>query len=146
MEIRKIKVFATSGKNGVIETNVSTLGELKPLLKEMNINLSNAKFMVGETKNELGRDESMLPENDFSLYIMPVKTKSGSSSEELGDLFAELEKVYAKASTISSKISQAYYDKKDVELNGEIHSDLSFETSPEISEEEIEEFNRIANQ
>ena len=34
---RKIKIYTTNGMPGTIETNVSTLGELKPILRQREI-------------------------------------------------------------------------------------------------------------
>jgi len=101
MATRKIKVLSTVGVSGTIETNVSTLGELKPLLSAREINFSGMKIMVGETRNELTMDEAVLPEGDFKLYLMPQKTKSGgelssklySLAEKLTDIADELEEV-----------------------------------------------------
>lgn len=100
MSTRKIKVLSTVGVSGTIDTNVSTLGELKPLLNQRDINYSGMKMMVGETRNELSLNEAQLPEGDFKLYLMPAKTKSGSASsiasriadhyETLAELFEQL--------------------------------------------------------
>jgi hypothetical protein len=97
---RKIKVLSTVGASGTIETNVTTVAELKPLLRQREINYQGMKMMVGETRNELNLDEAQLPEGDFKLYLMPAKTKSGSvegvlaqisnSLNELADLFEAL--------------------------------------------------------
>ena len=80
---RKIKIYTTAGMPGTIETNVSTLGELKPLLRQREINYDGMKMLVGETKNELSVDEAVLPTEDFKLYLMPAKTKSGIDFEEV---------------------------------------------------------------
>ena len=80
---RKIKIYTTNGMPGTIETNVSTLGELKPLLRQREINYNDMKMLVGETKNELSVDEAVLPTEDFKLYLMPAKTKSGVDFDEM---------------------------------------------------------------
>ena len=80
---RKIKIYTTAGMPGTIETNVSTLGELKPLLRQREINYDGMKMLVGETKNELSVDEAVLPTEDFKLYLMPAKTKSGVDFDEM---------------------------------------------------------------
>lgn len=82
---RKIKIYTTNGMPGTIETNVSTLGELKPILRQREINYDDMKLLVGETKNELSQDEAILPEGDFKLYLMPAKTKSGVDFDEMED-------------------------------------------------------------
>lgn len=96
MSTRKIKVLSTIGVSGTIETNVTTLGELKPLLAQREIDYSGMKMMVGETRNELSLDDAVLPEGDFKLYLMPQKTKSGSIEglvERLYDIATELEEI-----------------------------------------------------
>ena len=88
---RKIKIYTTAGMPGTIETNVSTLGELKPLLRQREINIDGMKMLVGETKNELSVDEAILPTEDFKLYLMPAKTKSGVDFEYMEDKIDTIE-------------------------------------------------------
>ena len=88
---RKIKIYTTAGMPGTIETNVSTLGELKPLLRQREINYDGMKMLVGETKNELSVDEAVLPTEDFKLYLMPVKTKSGVDFDEMEEAVERIE-------------------------------------------------------
>lgn len=101
---RKIKIYSTVGVSGTIDTNVTTLGELKPLLREREINFSGMKMLVGETRNELNLDEAVLPEGDFKLYLMPEKTKSGCDLEDAIDALEEAEGAIqeAKASVIKA--------------------------------------------
>ena len=88
---RKIKIYTTTGMPGTIETNVSTLGELKPLLRQREINYDGMKMLVGETKNELSVDEAVLPTEDFKLYLMPSKTKSGVDFDEMEQAIERIE-------------------------------------------------------
>ena len=88
---RKIKIYTTAGMPGTIETNVSTLGELKPLLRQREINYDGMKMLVGETKNELSVDEALLPTEDFKLYLMPAKTKSGVDFDEMEEAVERIE-------------------------------------------------------
>ena len=88
---RKIKIYTTNGMPGTIETNVSTLGELKPLLRQREVNYDGMKMLVGETKNELSQDEAILPEGDFKLYLMPAKTKSGVDFDEMKETLERIE-------------------------------------------------------
>ena len=83
--VRKIKIYTANGMPGTIETNATNLGGLKPILRERNINFDGMKMLVGETKNELSMDESILPEGDFKLYLMPAKTKSGVDFDVIED-------------------------------------------------------------
>ena len=103
---RKIKIYTTAGMPGTIETNVSTLGELKPLLRQREVNYDGMKMLVGETKNELSQDEAILPEGDFKLYLMPAKTKSGIDFDEMEDsinrIAADVERIEDKLDKVLS--------------------------------------------
>lgn len=134
---RKIKIYTTNGMPGTIETNVSTLGELKPILRQREVNYDGMKLLVGETKNELSQDEAILPEGDFKLYLMPAKTKSGVDFDEMEetleriedklDMILSLSKLDSKSCTASSvSVSQT--------------SSLSAE-----DQREIEEVRRLAS-
>lgn len=101
--IRKIKIYTTNGMPGTIDTNATTLAGIKPLLRERNINFEGMKMLVGETKNELSMDESVLPEGDFKLYLMPAKTKSGVDFDDMED---NIENIQAKLQRVEDKVDQ----------------------------------------
>ena len=87
---RKIKIVTTVGISGTIETDVTTLGDLKPLLAAQDISYSGMKLLIGQTKNELSEDVAILPEGDFKLYLVPSKTKSGASFYTKDDIYSKL--------------------------------------------------------
>lgn len=130
---RKIKIYTTAGMPGTIETNVSTLGELKPLLRQREINYDGMKLLVGETKNELSQNEAILPEGDFKLYLMPAKTKSGVDFDEMEET---LERIESKVDRLLSKLDNESYKGSSVS-----QTDL---ISPE-DQREIEEVRRLAS-
>ena len=107
--MRKIKIYTTAGMPGTIETNISTLGELKPLLRQREINYDGMKMLVGETKNELSVDEATLPEGDFKLYLMPAKTKSGVDFDEMEDT---LDRIENKLDRVLSKLDNVSCEEK----------------------------------
>ena len=106
---RKIKIYTTNGMPGTIETNVSTLGELKPILRQREVNYDGMKLLVGETKNELSQDEAILPEGDFKLYLMPAKTKSGvdfdSMDENIDEILEKVENIEEKLDKVLNLLS-----------------------------------------
>ena len=130
---RKIKIYTTNGMPGTIETNVSTLGELKPILRQREVNYEGMKLLIGETKNELSQDEAVLPEGDFKLYLMPAKTKSGVDFDEMEET---LERIESKVDRILSKLDNESYKGSSVS-----QTDL---ISPE-DQREIEEVRRLAS-
>ena len=129
---RKIKIYTTNGMPGTIETNVSTLGELKPILRQREVNYDGMKLLVGETKNELSQDEAILPEGDFKLYLMPAKTKSGVDFDEMEET---LERIESKVDRILSKLDNESYKGSSVSQTNLI--------SPE-DQREIEELRRLS--
>ena len=135
---RKIKIYTTAGIPGTIETNVSTLGELKPLLRQREINYDGMKMLVGETKNELSVDEATLPTGDFKLYLMPAKTKSGVDLDEMEEA---IERIENKVDRILSKLD-SIYTSSVVSTSASIVADpISLE-----DQREIEELRRLAGE
>lgn len=68
--------------------NVNTFGEL---VQKLNLDIDGMRVVVRETRNTLEHDDAILPDGDFTLYIMPSKTKSGANYEDMG--FHELRKL-----------------------------------------------------
>lgn len=130
---RKIKIYTTNGMPGTIETNVSTLGELKPILRQREVNYDGMKLLVGETKNELSQDEAILPEGDFKLYLMPAKTKSGVDFDEMEET---LERIEDKLEMILSKLDNESYKGSSVSQTDLISLE---------DQREIEEVRRLAS-
>ena len=136
---RKIKIYTTNGMPGTIETNVSTLGELKPILRQREVNYDGMKLLVGETKNELSQDEAILPEGDFKLYLMPAKTKSGIDFEEVEE---NITNIYETVGNIEEKL-----DKVLDLLRTPISAPVSVSQTTLSAEDqrEIEEVRRLAS-
>lgn len=137
MSTRRIKVYTTVGVSGTIDTNVRTLGELKPILSEREIDYSGMKMLVGETRNELNVDDAVLPEGDFKLYLMPQKTKSGSIESDLEDLQDSVDANSNKLDQILSILKSG----------GQSISNKAVESKSSISyedEEALRDLNRLA--
>lgn len=135
---RKIKIYTTAGIPGTIETNVSTLGELKPLLRQREINYDGMKMLVGETKNELSVDEATLPTGDFKLYLMPAKTKSGVDLYEMEEA---IERIENKVDRILSKLDSINTSLVVSTSAGKVADPISLE-----DQREIEELRRLAGE
>ena len=135
---RKIKIYTTAGIPGTIETNVSTLGELKPLLRQREINYDGMKMLVGETKNELSVDEATLPTGDFKLYLMPAKTKSGVDFDAMEEA---IERIENKVYKILSKLDSINTSLVVSTSAGKVADPISLE-----DQREIEELRRLAGE
>ena len=141
---RKIKIYTTAGMPGTIETNVSTLRELKPLLRQREINYDGMKMLVGETKNELSVDEAVLPTEDFKLYLMPAKTKSGVDFDEMED---SINRIAADVERIEDKLDKVLSLLKNEVNTGFVASTTSQTSfiSPE-DQREIDELRRLSGE
>lgn len=93
--MRKITVYSTIGKGAkFIETDAVTWANLKTLLQQEKVDLNNMKAVIGENKLTLESDQAQLPDGEFTLFLMPVKTKSGGLSRS--ELFTAI-KEFVKA-------------------------------------------------
>ena len=138
---RKIKIYTTAGIPGTIETNVSTLGELKPLLRQREINYDGMKMLVGETKNELSVDEALLPTEDFKLYLMPAKTKSGVDFDEMED---KIDTIESTVDRVEDKLDKVL-DLLKTPIGAQVVSGGTSSISAE-DQREIEELRRLAGE
>lgn len=144
---RKIKVYSTRGQSGIeIETNVTTLGELSGVLNahDYELDLSRMKAVVGQTKATLESNDSVLPEGDFTLFLMPTKTKSGvvdSSTAPFREIRAEIKDIITsdasaylhfnsgknytnKGSEVLRTLLQSWYDRIDTTYDISVHADV----------------------
>ena len=137
--IRKIKIYTTNGMPGTIDTNATTLAGIKPLLRERNINFEGMKMLVGETKNELSMDESVLPEGDFKLYLMPAKTKSGV---DFDDMEYNIENIETNLQRVEDKVDQVLSALKNAST-ATSYSVPSVASTPGISMEDQREIEKL---
>ena len=137
--IRKIKIYTTNGMPGTIDTNATTLAGIKPLLRERNINFEGMKMLVGETKNELSMDESVLPEGDFKLYLMPAKTKSGV---DFDDMEYNIENIQTNLQRVEDKVDQVLSALKNAST-ATSYSVPSVVSTPGISIEDQREIEKL---
>lgn len=117
--MRNVTVYSTSGKTNVkIESGATTFGELTPQLRENGFNLDGMKAVVGETKVTLEADGAVLPDGEFKLFLMPLKTKSGADMSR-SDVYNKIKELIARdgdrASTHFLQLGQ-YTRVKTVEL------------------------------
>lgn len=76
----KITIFSTKGASKrVHETSVTTWGELKTEIAE-HYDFSNLQATENVNRTDLSAPSANLPAGDFTLFLRPIKTKSGSLS------------------------------------------------------------------
>jgi hypothetical protein len=76
----KVTVFSTGGKTGIdINTEATTWKQLKQELSKVGVSTSGMKAVVGQSKVSLEHEDAQIPQQDFTLFMLPVQTKSGYS-------------------------------------------------------------------
>lgn len=95
-EQRVVTIFTTLGKNAQeFKSAGSTWEEIQKDMKHLNFDYSGMKVVVGDTRLTVESPRAVMPEGNFTLFFMPVKTKSGaeySRSELFSLMKAEVEK------------------------------------------------------
>lgn len=83
---RKVVIYSTIGENfKEIYTSAQTWGALTEDLTANGINWKGMKAVDGDTQHSYESSEAVLPEQDFSLFLMADKVKSGLNDEDLID-------------------------------------------------------------
>lgn len=132
METRKITVISTRTQNDepqVIETNASTLGELKAVFDEKGIDYSGMSIFEGLTKVELMDDSSVLPHdinrrgivtNDLVIMLTNTNKRIKSGMTPRNELYSKIKQYglkekcheYGKSYTVLSNevLEKVIYD------------------------------------
>jgi hypothetical protein len=76
MSTREIRIFSTKVKKK-FDTDVETWGQLKGILRENDISYSGMTAALSGSKLSLEHNDAVLPTENFVLYLMPTKVKSG---------------------------------------------------------------------
>lgn len=142
METRKITIVNTRDqKKHVVETNATTLGELKRVLNENQINYSDMDFIEALTKTQLRGDDSLLPhdvpynhtitnELVMVLTVPNRKIKSGMTRGELYDIINS----YDDSDKLKNDIKRHFGRNYTMVSNGELEAyleGLNSESTPE---------------
>lgn len=80
---RKVVIYSTIGENfKEFYSDATTWGTLTEELTSNNINWKGMKAVDGDTQHSYESSEAVLPEGDFSLFLMADKVKSGYQDED----------------------------------------------------------------
>lgn len=105
MEARKITIISTkNNKRTVINTDATTLGELKKALREAGVDYEGMTFYEGLTKTELKLDESILPHD---VQRINPTTKEPETTNELAFMLTNTNKKIRSGATAMSR-NEAY--------------------------------------
>lgn len=105
MESRKITIISTkNNKRTVINTDATTLGELKKALRAAGVDYEGMTFYEGLTKTELKLDESLLPHD---VQRINPTTKEPETTNELAFMLTNTNKKIRSGATAMSR-TEAY--------------------------------------
>lgn len=80
----KVTIYSPAGKNAnQVELEGNTWKDLQKVLSKNNVSYSGMKAVIGENKHTLESENAILPDGDFTLFLMPIKTKSGADRKAL---------------------------------------------------------------
>lgn len=95
---REITVYSSRGvKKAKIQSDATTWGGLIPLLKKEGYEVDSLHSTIGGSKLDLVHVEAALPEEPFTIFMRPRKTKSGATKKRGDGLDLKALKVLAKA-------------------------------------------------
>lgn len=93
--LKTVTVFSTLGKNAQeFKSQANTWADLQKELSELKINYSGMKAVIGETRLTVEHPNATVPATNFSLYLMPIKTKSGMADRK--ELFVTIKAIVTK--------------------------------------------------
>lgn len=116
METRKITIISTkNNKRTVINTDATTLRELKSALREAGIDYDGMTFYEGLTKTELKLDDSLLPHD---VQRINPTTKEPETTNELAFMLTNTNKKI-KSGAVTMSRSEAYDAIKSNNLQAE---------------------------
>jgi hypothetical protein len=144
MATRTVVVASTaSNKAKRYETAATTWGELKSQIRELLT--GDLEAIVNPGHVTLSQDNSVLPEGDFKLYLIPTKNKAGAISEyEAGKLGKEISEALIEA---ARKANKEELDELKNSLVYEIESffGVNLDVSCEKCDETLEEAKALAS-
>lgn len=87
---RQIKVIAPGGKKMKIAFDGNRWGDFKEQLSVNGFPTENVKFIHGPSKMGFETDDTVIPDGDFSLFLLVQETKAGAMSRQ--EINAEIKK------------------------------------------------------
>lgn len=142
----KVTVVTTKGEKKEFKFSGTTYGELKKILGN-TYDLKNMKAIESIRKTTLESDQAILPTEDFHIFLMPYKSKSGAPKKKVAakkTAKKPAKKVAAKKVTAKKK-STTVKKAKEVVDNGV--ADVVESVKKHKTDEELEkEFKEVAGQ
>lgn len=83
-QLIQVTVFSPLMGEKIIDTEATTWKGLQGDLDKAKVSYDGMKAVIGESRLEMSADEAIIPNESFTLFLMPIKTKSGKSWVKAG--------------------------------------------------------------
>ncbi|ALN97166.1 hypothetical protein [Flavobacterium phage FpV4] len=108
---RVITLYATKGaKKAKLETEATTWGELKSLIKREGYDLDKLHATENINKTDLVNDAAVLPTGDFTVFMRPKQVKSGGRGDGLS--YKEIKSAIKDDFTSFKEEADAHYNQE----------------------------------
>lgn len=108
---RVITLYATKGaKKAKLETEATTWGELKSLIKREGYDLDKLHATENINKTDLVNDAAVLPAGDFTVFMRPKQVKSGGRGDGLS--YKEIKSAIKDDFTSFKETADAHYNQE----------------------------------
>ena len=116
----KVTVFSTKGKKrSTVETTAQTWGELREVLSGNGVETSGMRSIIGETQLTLESSKAILPDYDFTLFLSPVKVKSGCDVDPFAMSYKEC-KEFIKEEIAGDPKAKAFFGNYTIMSTGQM--------------------------
>lgn len=108
--MRTISIYSSRGeKASKIETDVTTWGALRPLIKAKGYEVDKLHASENVRKSTLEHADAVLPEGNFTIFMRPKQTKSGAKKRADGLKIAELKNLAKEDIASFPNMGKAHY-------------------------------------
>lgn len=107
---RFVTVKSTRGESKAVEFNGSDWGDLSRAIEKAGFSLSNMKCVESINRHTLEHPKAVVPAGDFTLFLMPYKSKSG------GDVRDRVKAIFNEDRETAKAHFGNYTQKKESEL------------------------------
>jgi len=119
MESRKITVFDTmTSQKSEYRSSAETFGQFK---SEVDVDWTDKKVTVRETRVTLESDDAQLPESDIVLFLFKQKSKFGSGDKDESRVIKRLRRIERKIDSVIEILENL----EDGEVVNEVDDELS---------------------
>ena len=117
---KKITVFSTKGKKRFsVNSTADTWGELKVQLLAEGVETQGLRSIIGETQLTLESSKAILPDYDFTLFLSPVKVKSGCDVDPFAMSYKEC-KEFIKEEIAGDPKAKAFFGNYTIMSTGQM--------------------------